>query len=216
VHRLHGLREGLPRERNQYQGAQGDDAMTVSASQRFSYDLDAEMLKTIGEEFDSDKITRQFADVVAASDKNEVEEAGRQLFVNYGGKWMERSLELGEKHTDATYETLKKAIAKTGVMYFPLVPQRFVEIAYLSVMSFLTLKVVQNNGEKLAYRLAQCDIYNGITEKNSAEVANLLPCRHGCLTALETLFRSLNIDVKIEMEAVMPKEGYCQFAASRV
>ncbi len=50
----------------------------------------------------------------------------------------------------------------------------------------------------------------------SAEVANLLPCRHGCLNALETLFHDLNIGVKIGMEAAMPREGYCQFAASKV
>lgn len=189
--------------------------MTVMPSQRLSYDLNEAILKAIGDEFSPEKVTLQFAEALARKGKNEIEKVGQEVFGNYGKGWMKRSLELGEKHTDATYETLKKAIAKTGVMYFPMVPQRFVEIAYLSVMSFLTLQVVQNNGQKLAYRLGKCDIYSSLKEKTSAEVANLLPCRHGCLTALETLFHDLNISVKIEMEATMPKEGYCQFAASK-
>ena len=190
--------------------------MTAMPSQRLSYDLDEGMLKAIGEEFSPEKVTRQFAEALASKGKNEIEKAGQEVFGNYGKGWMKRSLELGEKHTDATYESLKKVIAKTGVMYFPLVPQRFVEIAYLSVMSFLTLQVVQNNHQKLAYRLAQCDIYNSLKEKTGAEVADLLPCRYGCLAALETLFHDLGIGVKIEMEAAMPREGYCQFAASKV
>lgn len=190
--------------------------MTAMPSQRLAYDIDERILKAIGEEFRPEMVVHQFAEALASKDKNEIEKVGREVFGNYGKGWMKRSLELGEKHTDATYEILKKAIAKTGVMYFPLVPQRFVEIAYLSIMSFLTLRVVQNSGQKLAYRLAQCDIYNSLKEKTSAEVANLLPCRHGCLTALETLFHDLNIGVNIEMEAAMPKEGYCQFAASKV
>ena len=189
--------------------------MIAAPSQRFSYNLDERMLKAIGEEFSPDKVTRQFAEASAGKHKNEIEKVGQEVFENYGKGWMKRSLALGEKHTDATYETLKKTIAKTGAMYFPLVPQRFVEIAYLSVMSFLALRVVQNNGQKLAYRLAQCDIYNGLKEKTSTEVANLLPCRHGCLTALETIFHHIDIGVKIEMEASMPKEGYCQFAVSK-
>ncbi len=190
--------------------------MTAMPSQRLSYNLDEEMIKAIGEEFGVEKVTRQFAGALAGKGKNEIEKVAREVFGNYGKGWMKRSLELGEKHTDATYETLKKVIAKTGVMYFPLVPQRFVEIAYLSVMSFLALKVVENSSRKLTYRLAQCNIYNSFKEKTSIEVAKLLPCRHGCLTALETLFHDLNIGVKIEMEAAMPREGYCQFAVSKV
>ena len=190
--------------------------MTGMPSQHLSYNLDEEMLKAIGEEFSPEKITRQFAEALAAKGKSEIDKAGQEVFGNYGREWMKRSLELGEKHTDAAYEMLKKVTKKTGTLSFPLVPQRFVEIAYLGVMSFLALKVVENSGQKLAYRLAQCDIYNSLKEKAGTEVANLLPCRHGCLMALETLFQDLDIAVKVGMEAAMPKEGYCQFAASKV
>ena len=146
--------------------------MTLTPSQRLSYDLDERMLTIIGEEFSPQKVAHEFAKALASKGKDHIEKVGQEVFGNYGKSWMKRSLELGEKHTDATYETLKKAIAKTGVMYFPLKPQRFVEIAYLGVMSFLTLRVVQNNGEKFAYRLEQCDIYNSLREQTNAKVAS--------------------------------------------
>jgi hypothetical protein len=101
-------------------------------------------------------------------------------------------------------------------MYFPLVPQRFVEIAYLGVMSFLSLSVVQNNSERLAYKLTTCDIYENIEQRCGSDVASLLPCRYACLSALNTLFQDLNIKVTIDMEATMAKNGYCQFCAIKM
>ena len=181
-----------------------------------SYILDEGMLKTINEEFDPERITRQFAETLDAGGSNEVDNAGRKVFGSYGRELIRRSVELGEKHTDATYEMLKKVMDSTGTLYFPMVPQRFVEIAYLGVMSFLALKVVENSSQRLVYRLPRCDIYDNLKEKTGAEVADLLPCRHGCLTLLETLFQDLDIAVKLGMEATMPKEGHCQFSATKV
>ena len=181
-----------------------------------SYNLDEGMLKTINEEFDPERITRRFAEALDTGDRNKVDNAGREVFGNYGRELIRRSVELGEKHADATYEMLKKVMDSTGALYFPLVPQRFVEIAYLGVMSFLALKVVENSSQRLVYRLPQCDIYDNLKKITGAEAADLLPCRHGCLALLETLFHDLNITVKVGMEAAMPKEGYCQFAAAKV
>jgi hypothetical protein len=62
--------------------------------------------------------------------------------------------------------------------------------------------------------LPQCDIYQALTEK-AGDAARPLSCQHACLSALETLFAQLDMPVKIEIEAQMPQEGYCQFAATR-
>jgi hypothetical protein len=124
-------------------------------------------------------------------------------------------MELGEKHTDATYETTKKYIEKTGCMYFPLVPQRFVEIAYLSTQDIFTLPIVQNNGENLTYKLAMCSTFKAVKEHCGEETANALPCKHACLSALETLFKDLDIPITLVMEATMPEDDYCQFSATK-
>lgn len=187
----------------------------MSAQQRqISFDLDEGMLKAISKEFDIQKVTDRFAEAIASRSGDAIDKAAGEIFGEYGKRWMKRTIELGEKHTDRTYETLKKTIEKTKHMYFPLVPQRFVEIAYLSTHPISTLPILQNNGEKLVYRLPRCNTFRIVREKCGEGVAKSLPCRHACLIALETLFKDLNIDVTIEMEASMPKNDFCQFAAA--
>jgi len=180
-----------------------------------TFDLDAGMIRTIGEEFDVESIVGKFALALEGKSGDAQEKVAEELFGQYGTQWMKRTLELGEEHTDTTYDTLREAIEKTGCMYFPLVPQRFVEIAYLSTQSIFTLPIVQNNGEKLTYRLAMCDTFKAVKEKCGEEVANSLPCRHACLRALETLFSDLDLTVAIDMDATMPRDDYCQFSATR-
>lgn len=187
--------------------------MSADEQRQMTFDLDEGMVKTIGEEFDVQDVAGKFAEAIKDKSGDALEKTAEEIFGQYGEQWMKRTLELGEKHRDTTYETLIKAIEKTGSMYFPLVPQRFVEIAYMSTQNIFTLPIVQNNGEKLTYKLAMCDTFKAIKERCGEEVANSLPCRHGCLSALETLFKDLNIAVTIGMDATMPKDDYCQFSA---
>jgi hypothetical protein len=189
--------------------------MSLQSQPRLSYDLHEEMLSTLAQEFSPFRVADEFVAALQRSGSGDPQQAASQVFGDFGRRWMKRSLELGEQFTDATYEALKRVIDKTGAMRFPLVPQRFVEIAYLGVLSLPAIKVVQNNGERLVYRLPQCDIYQALTEK-AGDAARPLPCQHACLSALETLFAQLDIPVEIEMEARLPQEGYCQFAATRV
>lgn len=189
--------------------------MSLQSQPRLSYDLHEEVLSTLAQEFSPSRVADEFVAALQRSRGGALEKVASQVFGDFGRQWMKRSLELGEQFSDATYETLKQVMEKTGTMRFPLVPQRFVEIAYLGVLSLAAIKVVQNNGQKLAYRLPQCDIYQALAEK-AGEAARLLPCQHACLSALETLFAQLDMPVKIEMEARLTQEGYCQFAASRV
>ena len=190
--------------------------MTTEQEQPLSFDLNETMLQTIGAEFDVQEVTDKLAKAIAGKSGAAIEEAAQEVFGEYGRMLMKRSLQLGEEYMDRTYETLKKAIDKTGMMYFPLVPQRFVEIAYLSIQSFLDLPIVQNNGQKLTYRLDKCDIFTALKEKCGQEIADLLPCRHACLAILETLFQDLDINVITGMEAKMPEDDYCQFTATKI
>ncbi|MDP2952983.1 MAG: hypothetical protein Q8O76_06685 [Chloroflexota bacterium] len=195
----------------------------MSPQPRLSYDLNEEMLRILAQEFRPAVVVDQFTATLKGSRPGDVEKVAAQVFGDFGKRWMKRSLELGEQFPDATYETLKQIMEKTGTGRFPMVPQRIVEIAYLGVLSLLYIKVVQNNGQRLAYRIPQCDIYQALTQKGtdvggvlSPSKEGRLPCRHACLAALDTLFKELNMPAKIEMEAQMPQQGFCQFAATRV
>jgi len=111
---------------------------------------------------------------------------------------------------------LKEAVDKTGEMKFPLVLQRFIEIAYLSTQQFRILPIVENWASRLVYRVIDCYTFKSQVEKCGQETANLLPCRYACLAACKTVLEGLGLDATVEMEATMVKDDHCQFALNRV
>ncbi|MEE9435933.1 MAG: hypothetical protein V3V37_04560 [Candidatus Adiutricales bacterium] len=182
----------------------------------YSYELHPDMLKAMAEEFDPDKITTKFAEAVKGKKAKEVEAQGEAIFGEFGKNWIRQAHKLGEEYPDRTYEVLLEAIDKTGGYYrWALVPQRFIEIAYLSTQDIPVLPIVENNVNRLVYRLSECQINKNLKEKCGDKVADALPCRHACLTLCKTIHEDLEIDAIVEMEATMPKDGYCQFMARR-
>jgi hypothetical protein len=95
------------------------------------------------------------------------------------------------------------------------VPQRFIEIAYLSTMDLSVLPIVENNAKRIIYRLTECKMNKTLKEKCGDKVADTLPCRHACLTACKTIHEDLDLDALVEMTGSMPKDGYCEFTARR-
>lgn len=183
---------------------------------QYSYELNPEMLKMIGEQFDVDKVTTKFAEAVKGKSTPEIEAAGKDIFEAYGRDWMKLSHKLGEEYPDRTYEVLLEAVDKTGgYLKFALVPQRFIEIAYLSTQELSILPIVENNYNKLVYRLADCKIFKMIKDKCGDEIANMLNCKNACLAACKTIHQDLDIDAIISQTATIPENGYCQFEAKR-
>ena len=182
----------------------------------YSYELNPEMLKLIGEEFDADKITTKFANAVKGKSNEEIEAIGKEIFETYGRDWMKKCHKLGDEYSDRTYEILLETIDKTGGYYkFALLPQRFIEIAYLSTQEIAILPIVENNKDRLIYRMVDCQIFKNIKAKCGDEAANLLTCKNACITACETIHQDLEVDALIQQKAMMPKDNYCEFEAKR-
>lgn len=182
----------------------------------YSYELNPEMIKLLAEEFDVDKVTTKLADAIKGKSKEEIEAIGKDIFEAYGRDWMKKCHKLGDEYPDRTYEVLLETIDKTGGYYkFALLPQRFIEIAYLSTQDISTLPIVENNKDRLIYRMVDCKIFKNIKEKCGDEAANLLTCKNACITACETIHQDLEIDALIQMTASMPTDNYCEFAAKR-
>ncbi len=182
---------------------------------QYSYELNPEMLKILSEEFDVDKITTEFQNKVQGKSIEEIEVAGKSFFEDHGTRWIRQSHKLGEEYPDRTYEVLKMAIDKAEGKYFKfaLLPQRFIEIAYLTTQDISILPIIENNPNCLSYRLAECATFKHLKDKCGEKVANLLPCKHSCLTACRVIHQDLEIDAKIAMDASIPKDGFCQFSA---
>ena len=183
----------------------------------YSFEINPEMLDLINKEFDVKKIAARFAEAVKGKSGAEIEKIARDVFAEYGTEWIRRTLQLGEEYPDRTYEVLKQAIDKTGGYYkFSLLPQRFLEIAYLATQEFPTLPIVENNVRALVYKLPDCLMYKSLTESCGEDVAKTVPCRHSCLAALKVLHQDLELDAHIGMDAEMGKDGFCQFYARSV
>ncbi|MSQ33901.1 MAG: hypothetical protein EXR60_05745 [Dehalococcoidia bacterium] len=182
---------------------------------QFSFDLDESMIQIIHGEFDPEKVSAAYAELVKATPAEKLPAAAQKFFEDWGTRWMNRSLELGEKYSDRTYDMLREAADKTGVLAFPLIPERFVEIAYLSTQPIYTVPIVENGARGLTFKMAFCDYYKGFREKVGEEIADKLHCKHMCLSACHTAFEAFGFKVTAGMDYTMPEDGFCQFSIRR-
>ena len=181
----------------------------------YSFELNTDMLKIIAQEFKPATVVSNFAQAVKGKKGKEVEVIGKRVFEEYGRDWMKRTIQLGEEYPDRTYEVMKAAADKTGMLVFPHIAQRLLEIAYLSAHELSTLPIVENNYPNLIYKMVNCLIWSNMKETCGDAIANLLPCRYACLAACETVGQELGTDLTLEMKATTPKGGYCEFALTR-
>ncbi len=186
-------------------------------SRPYSFDLNEDMIKLLRQEFSAELIAAKFAEAVKGKTREETEKLGKKLFDDFGEMWMRKTIQLGEAYPDRTMEVIMETIDRDGNQYlfFPHIPQRFIEIAYLSTQKFLALPMIVNNQYELAYRVPQCLLFNQIKEKCGEDVANLMTCRNSCLKALEVLRKDLNLSVVISMTASSSKDGACEFSVKK-
>lgn len=177
----------------------------------YSFDLNEEMIALLRQECDPQKVVTKFADAIAGKKETETGGIARELFGEYGREWMKKVLQLGEEYPDRTYEMLKEVIDQTGDYSFPHVPQRFIEIAYLSTQQFLRLPVLENYAGRLLYQVPDCYTLKLVKENCGSEVAELMPCKYACLSALETLFSDLDLEVTIDRTDPTAESNYCQY-----
>jgi len=174
--------------------------------EQYDFDLDQEMIKVLSEEFDP----TNFVKALGSSGLKDFEGI-RNSFKDYGRNLARRSVEKGEERPDRTYEVMKKAIEKTGEMKFPLAPQRYVEIAYLSTQPFKRLWVLMNSPKVFAYRLNECSIYQAIKKEQGEEFAQRIVCKSACFAMIDEIFSHFGFDIKSSLEVSMADAGNCQF-----
>jgi hypothetical protein len=186
------------------------------APRPFSFELNGEMIGLLRKEFAPPAVVGDFAKKIAGIKPDKIDAVAKAVFGAYGEAWMSRTLQLGEGYPERTYEVLKEAVDQTGEMKFPLILQRFIEIAYLGTQQFRILPIIENWSKRLVYRVKDCYTFKTEVEQCGQEVANAMPCRYACLAACKTALSGLDLDAGVEMEATMVKDGYCQFALNQV
>ncbi len=184
----------------------------------YSFDLNEDMVNMIREEFNADAVCGKLTEAIGDKTGDDAEKAAADLFTELGEKWMSKTIQLGEEYSDRTIEMVLETVDRNGEQFliFPHIPQRFVEIAYLSSQEFMKVPMVLNNNTTLAYRIPQCALFNKIKENNGDAIANLMTCKDYCLTALDTIRKHMDLDVLIDQQASTATDGYCQFSMKKL
>jgi hypothetical protein len=176
----------------------------MTSTEGYSWDLAEEMIRRLEREFGPEALR---AELKACGGRPE-----EAFFSGFGRRWMERTLDLGEQYSDRTYDALKAAAAKTGSLSFPFIPERFIEIAYLSTQPIYTLPIVENGARGLVFKVPFCGYVKMVREELGEEEADRLRCREACLAACRLAFERFGFDVKVGMDAAVPKDEFCQFS----
>jgi ferredoxin len=182
----------------------------------YSFDLNADMLELLRQEFSPEKVVSKFAKAIEGKKKIERNQIAQEIFSEYGKQWMRKVLQFGEEYPDRTYEIMREMSSLTGELFFPIVPQRFIEIAYLSTQEFLKITIMENWHHRLVYQVPNCSTLRLLKEKCGQEIAEQQPCQSACIVALETLFQDLNVMVTIKREGTTTEKNYCQYTITSV
>ncbi|OGO52089.1 MAG: hypothetical protein A2148_09635 [Chloroflexi bacterium RBG_16_68_14] len=187
----------------------------TSAETRYSFDLAEEMAQQLEQEFGPEALRGELQKAFGGGGASPKGAQADSFFTDFGRRWMQRTIELGEQYTDRTYETLKDAAKKVETLSFPFISQRFIEIAYLSTQPVYSLPIVENSGRGLTFRMPFCGHFKAIREGMGEEFADQLHCKNACLAACQTAFEHFGFSVAVAMDAAVPKDEYCQFSIRR-
>ncbi len=178
--------------------------------EKYNLDLDEGMINELSEEF----APVNFVKTLKLSEPHSIEDAKASL-EEYGRELARKSIEKGEKRIDRVYHVMKKAIEKTGEMKFPFIPQRYLEIAYLSIQPIRRLRIVANSAKSFSFRLNECSLYKAIEEEYGKEAADKMVCKSTCFALIEEILSHFDFDIKPSLEASMADDGKCQFKIER-
>lgn len=178
--------------------------------EKYNLDLDEGMMKEMSEEF----APVNFVKSLKLSKPHSIEDA-RASLEEYGRELACKSIEKGEKRIDRVYHVMKKAMEKTGEMKFPFIPQRYLEIAYLSIQPIRRLRIVTNSPRIFSFRLNECSLYKAIEEEYGKEAADKMVCKSACFALIEEILSHFDFNIKPSLEASMADDGKCQFKIER-
>jgi hypothetical protein len=174
----------------------------------YSFRVSAELLDHIVADFGSEKLLEQIgADMDVAAISASCAEHGRILG--------QRTMELGEQYQDRIYQVIREVASQTGMGPFPHVVQRFLEVAYLSLLPIKQLRIVQTWAPLLTYAVVDsCAVFDSLKSKLGEEKTREMPCKALCLSLVKSLLDAFELDTQVRTDALMTKDGRCQFTVA--
>nr|MDO8098277.1 hypothetical protein [Candidatus Njordarchaeota archaeon] len=168
------------------------------------------LISRFAQDFKMDGVITKFISSVKEKKIDQIENLAKQVLGDYSQR-MSRSLVKSEKDSlDRTGEIVYQVAEKTRVK-FPNIPQRLMELAFMSTRPQDRLLVPVSTTRELVLKVAQCGAYSELKKSLGEEKARGIPCKYGCIANSKTLFDELKIAVKSGIKAKMSEKGYCEF-----
>jgi len=162
---------------------------------KLSFELNEDMLGILHKEFDVKEVVDRFERAIVEKD---LDEARQHVFGEYGHSLAHKALQLGDEYSDRTYEVMLEMIDRTGSYKFPLLPQRFLEIAYLSIQDFFAFPVRINSSSILCYEINDCKVFEELKSRCPREALDVVPCKAACINLIKTIVGHFDLDVNID------------------
>ena len=86
----------------------------IYIANKYSYELNPEMIKLLGEEFNVEKTVDRFSEAIKGKSPEDAEAEGKTFFEAHGKTWIRKTHKLGEEYPDRTYEVLKMATSNNA------------------------------------------------------------------------------------------------------
>jgi len=176
----------------------------------YDYYFSDALLSRFARDFKMDGAINRFISSVKEKKTNQIEDIAKQVLGEYSQK-LSSSLVKSEKDLlDRTGEIMYQVAEKTGAR-FPSIPQRLMELAFMSTRPQDRLLISIATTKELLLRVAPCVAYSELKKNLGEEKARSIPCKYGCIAYSRALFDELKIPVKPGIKAKMSEKGYCEF-----
>jgi hypothetical protein len=200
----------MPQQRDKDYIAWRREEIMSDEEELYDYYFSDAVLSRFAQSFRMDGVITRFISLVKEKRIDQIENVAKQLLGEYLQNLSSSLVRYEKDSLDRTGEIMYQVAEKTGVR-FPSIPQRLIELAFISTRSQDKLLVSTATTEEIVFRVSPCITYSELKKSLGEEKARDMPCRYGCIANSKILFDELKIAVKSETRARISDAGYCEF-----
>lgn len=183
---------------------------TASDEELYDYYFSDELLNEFSNRFRMQQVIDEFVSVAKGKNAEQIEGMAKLVLDKYLQELANSLANSAKDNVDRTGELVYQVAEKTGVV-FPSIPQRLIELAFMSTRAEDKLAIPVSTSRMLTLRVSTCAAFNGLKSRLGEEKVEGLPCRHGCIANSSHLFSILNIPIELKNTAKINEKGYCEF-----
>jgi hypothetical protein len=176
----------------------------------YDYYFSDDLVSKFSQRFNMMKAISGFISMAKEKTGKQIEVIARQVLGEYSRELSTSLVDSEKDRMDRGGEIIHQVAERTGIK-FPSIPQRLIELGFMSTRAQDKLTISVSTPRTLTLRVSTCAAYTELESKFGEAIARDLPCKYGCLANSKMLFDKLNMPVEIEGCSNINEKGYCEF-----